>query len=253
MLTISQSSAPPTSYRLASEVVLVPVADGSARLLDLDGQYFALTDVAAQMLRATLDLGPAGAVERIARDWEVDSERARTELERFLAELIRRGLLLTADQSERRRRLRSRPAQVILSGLIHLTRSLRPTYTGKAAGLLTLAKLSCRWLGWAGAVYLWQRLFPRPRCLLQGRAADEARQTVDQAVRSALAQSWVATACKERGMVSWALARRAGLDPSLVIGLSFYPLSARLLGAAGRYFPGRRPRLRPQIPTDPHL
>jgi hypothetical protein len=244
MLCATQSPEPTACrppYRLAPEVVLVPVADGSARLVDLDGQYFALTEVATQMLRATLELGPAGAVEKVARDWDVGRERAHADLETFLAELTRLGLLLRGGVPTRRPRLRTWPAQLILSGLIRLTRSLRPTYTGKAAGLLALAKLSCRWLGWAGAVRLWQRLFPRPRRLLQGPAEDEARQTVDKAVRQALAQSAVAAACKERGLVSWALARRAGLGPQLVLGLAFYPLTAHCWAQLGSTFLGDDP------------
>jgi hypothetical protein len=245
MLSATPSSEPATTgralFRLAPEVVLVPVADGSARLVDFDGQYFALTDVAAQMLRATLELGPAGAVEAIARDWRVDRERVGGELQTFLAELTRQGLVLPAGQSARRRRRRTLPARLVLSGLIRLTRLLRPTATGKAAGLLTLAKLSCRWLGWAGAVRLWQRLFPRPRHLLAGPAAEQARQTVDDAVRLALARSPVAAACKERGLVAWALARRAGLAPRLVIGLAFYPLTAHCWAQLGTTFLGDDP------------
>src|SRR5262249_39598239 len=152
------------------------------------------------------------AVESIARRWQADRGRIQTDLENFIAELRQRGLLVTAEQSPRRRG--TLPAQLILAGLVRLT-LLRPTFAGKAPGLLSLAKLSCRWLGWARAVRLWQRLFPRPRRLREGTAADEARQTVDRAVRDALARSVVATACKERGLVSWALARRAGLAPRL--------------------------------------
>jgi hypothetical protein len=227
--TSSPAACQPALYRLAPEAVLVPVADGSARLIDLDGQYFALCEVAAHMLRATLELGPASAAQQIADARGVERGRVEAELNMFLAALLRHGLLLPADWpacKARWPRLRTLPARLVVSGLIRLTRSLWPTDVGKAAGLLRLARLSCRLLGWAGTVRLWQRLFPRPRRPVQGVAAERARHRVDQAVCQALAQSPVAAACKERGLVSWALARRAGLTPLLVIGLAFYPLAA---------------------------
>jgi Transglutaminase-like superfamily len=113
---------------------------------------------------------------------------------------------------------------MVLSALVRLTCGPQRTLKGRAAGLLALAHLSCRWLGWAGTVRLWQRLFPRPERILDGPTAEETRRAIDEAVRQAVAQSALYHACKERGLTSWALARRAGLAPRLVLGLSFYPL-----------------------------
>jgi hypothetical protein len=237
---VEQASRRPP-YRLSREVVLIPVADGSARLLDMQGDFFALSEVAAHMLRDTLELGPGGAAESIARRWGEDVQRVRADLDLFLAELLREGLLVRVDQPDRKPGLGQRLAGAVVSALVRLAR-LRRTPKGKAAGLLTLAHLSCRWLGWAQTVRLWQRLFAPPATgLLDGHAAEEARRTIDEAVRHAVAQSALAHACKERGLASWALARSAGLPVRLVIGLSLCPLHGHCWAQFGTTFLGDDP------------
>ena len=60
MFSHKTAAAPPASslepaYRLGPDVVLIPVEDGSARLLDFAGETFALSEVAARMLTETLN------------------------------------------------------------------------------------------------------------------------------------------------------------------------------------------------------
>jgi hypothetical protein len=228
-------------YRLAPDVLFVPAADGGARLLDMDGQFFALSESAARMLRDALELGPDEAADNVARQYGADREQVRQDLETFLADLTRQGLIASSALPTRRRRSGSLPARMILSALIRLAVWLRPTLLGQAAGLLALSKWSCRWLGWAATVRLWQRLFPRAERLVEGQAAVEAGQAIDEAVQKALARSALASACKERGLAGWALARRAGLDPRLVVGLSLYPTSAHCWAQLGTTFLGDDP------------
>ena len=68
-------------------------------------------------------------------------------------------------------------------GLARLTCLVRRSTAGQASGLLTVAKFSCRWLGWAKTVRAWQQSFPLSAVPLQGSAAEASRQTVDAAVR----------------------------------------------------------------------
>jgi hypothetical protein len=228
-------------YRLGPEVLLVPVEDGSARLLDFAGITFALSEVAARMLRDTLELGAAGAAESSARHWSVEPARVRADLEALLANLVQQGLLVDGDEPPRRPGFSQSHIAGIIAVLVRLTCLLRPTAAGKASGLLTVANLSCRWLGWAQTVRTWQRLFPSAACPLEGDAAEEARQMVDIAVRQTLAHSAMYHACKERGLTGWALARRAGLSPLLVIGISLCPLHAHCWAQLGPHFLGDSP------------
>ncbi len=50
--TVHTTLANPPEYILSSDVIFVPVDDGSAQLLDLDGAFYALTATGAEMLRA---------------------------------------------------------------------------------------------------------------------------------------------------------------------------------------------------------
>lgn len=225
-------------YQLAPDVLLVPVEDGSARLIDFAGKTYALSDVAARLLNETLRLGAENAVASCARHWNVENARVRTDLDAFVAGLVKEGLLVRSNRGPRRsgvlRRLASR-AVALSARLVCL---VRPTPLGKASGLLTVAKLSCRWIGWAHTVRAWQRAFPPSACPLAEPLATEVRDAVDAAVREALSRSALSHACKERGLTGWALARRAGLCPSLVIGISLVPLHAHCWAQLGECYLG---------------
>jgi hypothetical protein len=225
-------------YRLAPDVLLVPVEDGSARLIDFSGKTFALSDVAARMLSETLSLGTAQAAANCARHWGVDHEHVAGDLDKFLAGLVGVRLLVPAGLEYARRGSAEGLAGWAVSIAARLACLLRPSATGKASGLLTVAKLSCRWLGWAQTVRVWQRTFPRSACPLGESAAANARDVVDSAVRQALSRAAMHHACKERVLTGWALARRAGLCPSLVIGISLFPLHAHCWAQLGDTYLG---------------
>lgn len=141
-----------------------------------------MTEVAARMLRARLELGPAEATDRLARHYGVDGARIRADLDRFVGDLLKQGMLSPVGSPPRSPRLRERFASLVISLLVRLMR-LRPSLSGKAAGLMSAANLSCRWLGWVRTVRLWQCLFTPPRQLLVSPAAEAARAAIDHAVR----------------------------------------------------------------------
>jgi hypothetical protein len=229
------------AFRLGPDVLLIPVEDGSARLLDFAGKTFAISDVAARMLSATLAFGPETAAARCARHWGVEIERVQADLETLLTNLVKQGLLVRRDQTSRRPSLSESLAARAVSAFVRVTCFLRPKAVGQARGLLTVANLSCRWLGWPNTVRAWQRSFPLSKRPLQGLSADVALQTIDIAVRQALASSAMHHACKERGLTGWALARRAGLSPRLVIGINLCPLHAHCWAQLGTTYLGDSP------------
>jgi hypothetical protein len=246
MYSHKTAEAPPAGpveaqYRLGPDVVLIPVEDGSARLLDFAGETFALSEVAARMLTEALNSGCAKAVETITRLWDVESERVEADLDGLLASLLKEGLIVPADKTCPRIGWAESLAGRVVSALVRLTCLVRRSTAGQASGLLTVAKFSCRWLGWAKTVRAWQHSFPLLDEPLQGSAAEASRQTVDAAVRAALANSTMYHACKERGLTAWALARRAGLSPTLVIGISLFPMHAHCWAQMGGTFLGDSP------------
>ena len=193
------------------------------------------------MLTETLNSGRAKAVETITRLWDVESERVEADLDALLASLMKEGLIVPAGKTCPRIGWAESLAGRVVSALVRLTCLVRRSTAGQASGLLTVAKFSCRWLGWAKTVRAWQQSFPLSDEPLQGSAAEASRQTVDAAVRAALAHSTMYHACKERGLTAWALARRAGLSPTLVIGISLFPMHAHCWAQMGGTFLGDSP------------
>jgi hypothetical protein len=69
--------------------------EGDFVLMDLAaGLYFGLDPVASHIWQSLSDHGdPARAAEELARDYEVDPEQARADIERWIAELETKGLV----------------------------------------------------------------------------------------------------------------------------------------------------------------
>src|SRR4051794_23107217 len=81
------ATVPASEYALPSDVILVTVRDGSARLLDMSGDFHAVPAVGAQMLQETLANGAAAAAARIAEDYGVAPRQVQDDLAVFLREL----------------------------------------------------------------------------------------------------------------------------------------------------------------------
>ncbi len=210
----------------------------AARLIDLHGQFFALSESAARMLQDTLEMGPEEAAEAVARRWSISREQAAADLASFVGRLLEQGLLVSVDHQQRRPRLRQRLAVIVVFILIRLTCCFRRSLKGKISGLLTAARFSCRWLGWANTVSLWQRLFVRRKQCLVGGSTETVLKELDDAVRRAVGESAFAHACKERGLSAWALGRRLGLDVRLIIGLSVCPVHGHCWAKCGEIILG---------------
>jgi hypothetical protein len=205
------------TQRLAPGVALVDVPDGSARLLDLDGNFHALSPLGAAMLRLALERGPEEAVRVIAADYAQDEGRVRADLGRFLGSLGRLGLLGRG----RRRRVRGALGWLALPAAL----ALAWRWPRRAGALLGLARLSFRLFGWAATLRVW-RWYHRgaTRPLSPGEASKAAR-AVDEEVRASAGGHLLAVECKERALAAWALARAAGLPAELVVGVTFFPLA----------------------------
>src|SRR5262245_30045824 len=84
---------PQSRYVLAPEVLLVLIRDGTGRLLDLGGSFYALAATAATMLHDALREDPARAAVRLAARYKVQEQQVWSDLRRFLHELECKGLI----------------------------------------------------------------------------------------------------------------------------------------------------------------
>lgn len=208
------------AYTLCQGVFHFEVEDGTSRLLNLGGRFYALSTTATQMLRATLDRGTRSATEELAREFQVPAERIRADLTAMLADLRRRRLIRRADD----RRAATVAAACAAHASVPMLWSARlvPTRRAKAWLLLALAALTCRAFGWAHAAEAWRIAFPRraappsdPEAVMRG---------TDALTRAAAASHPLPAECKERALTTWALGRMAGVPVELVVGVQPFPL-----------------------------
>jgi hypothetical protein len=208
---------------LAPDVALVVTEHGDGCIVDLNGSVYAVSPVAAAMLRDTFEHGRDAAITRNADRYGVDENRVASDLDAFLGGMAERGLL------QRRQTRRPIRARRILAGAVAsvMHRLLRVAGTPRARAwfALTLARLSFVTLGWNPTVKAWQKRLCRERKVLPGSRAQDLAQAIDGAVRSAAARHMMNVDCKERALACFALARCAGLPATLVVGVEFYPLA----------------------------
>jgi len=83
-----------SAYKIPENVLFQEV-DGEAVLLSLDeGLYYGLDDLGTRIWKfINEELELEQMVDRIAEEYEVEPERARADLENFLAELEESGLI----------------------------------------------------------------------------------------------------------------------------------------------------------------
>jgi hypothetical protein len=213
-------------YDLTPHVALLLAPDGTARLLDMGGGFFALSAVGARMLQGTLERGSAATVRELARHYRTGEERVRADLGRLLQQLQRQRLLRLAGKR------RPDPLLWLATAVVPCLWLIRwlPAGGVRAAVVLTLAKLALVCFGWARTVAVW-RFGLRGR---EGGPADAAGlDAMDQTVQRIAAGHPLPMACKERALACWALLRWSGVPAALVVGVELFPLTGHCWCEAG--------------------
>jgi hypothetical protein len=230
MITTTQTrpslpTAHEPAFFLPPDVIFLTVHDGSARLLDMAGQFHAVPAVGTLMLQESLAHGAEEAANRVAQEYGVEPGQVQNDLEIFLHELQKQGLLC----SQRNRRRWGRPttglARLVLQpALACIYRAFR-SRESKARALLGLARISFGLFGWTRTIAVWQEAHARFPSWQAAQTDEQTARAADQAVRAAAASHPFETECKERALCCWALARSVGLDAALVVGINLFPLA----------------------------
>jgi hypothetical protein len=223
-------------YVLAPDVILVPVPDGSVRLLDMGGSFYAVPAVGAEMLQETLGGGTGSAARRVAERYGVDVRQVRADQDAFLRDLRKKGLIRPARMGRQRRPGMALPHLTLAPALWLASRAGRGHL--RTWLLLALSRLSFLLFGWARTLAVWRRWFPLKDTRLSAEEMEGRAAAVDEAVRRSAACHPFRIDCKERALCCWALARAAGVPAALVVGVQLFPLAghcwcefgARLLG-----------------------
>jgi hypothetical protein len=211
------------SYALTPDAALVVMSDGNGCVLDMHGEFYAISPIGAEMLRITLADGPRAASDAIAAKFAADPAQVAADLDALLEDMVRRGIVTRdgAAPSRRRGKLGAGIAAAVVRGLLGILRGPR----SRATVALAAARISFGLFGWNATVDAWKRRLPERHGTIEQTAADAMVRSIDEIVRARAARMWLDVDCKERALSCLALARLAGLPASLVIGVDFYPLS----------------------------
>jgi hypothetical protein len=212
-------------FSLSPDVILVTVHDGSARLLDMAGRFHAVPAVGTIMLQETLANGAAAAVNRVSQDYGVDTTQVRNDLAVFLRELEDQGLLCSRRNRPRWRRTNTWLARLFLRPALYAIHRVLRSQEAKARALLGLARIAFGLFGWSRTISVWKEAHSRYAARQAGEPEEQAVGELDEVVRAAAANHPLGVECKERALCCWALARAAGLDAAVVVGIDLFPLA----------------------------
>lgn len=232
-------TTPQGNFCLSPDVILVNVDDGSARLLDMTKSFHAVSAVGARMLQTTLAVGVDDAIPLLSQHYDVERQQIEADLTSFLSDLESQGLLRRHGQ-----RLavgdNGRLVTTFMSRIIS-TIHLLPTPATKTWLFLILARLSFPLFGWTRTVQVWRQAHAHFPSHKDGSADKEALRVLDRTVRSTASGHLVTMMCKERALCCWALARAAGFDAALVVGIALFPIAGHCWCQVGAATPGDDP------------
>jgi hypothetical protein len=237
-ILVGSAEGPQTAaYRLGPDVLVLVVDDGTARIMDLGGDHFAITETAASILLGTLRTGADRTCRSIAALTGAPIERVRADADALLDELTAAGILLRAGQRPDARSRRAHLTEAAARAALRrwLVRDRGTTWT--AWRLIALAWAATHALGWASTARWW-----RDEVEAAGGRDGRGRgqhgpglEAITGATASVVARHPLPVACKERALCAYTLTRRAGYPAQLVLGVSVFPFASHVwCESAGR-------------------
>jgi transglutaminase superfamily protein/coenzyme PQQ synthesis protein D (PqqD) len=192
-------------------VLLVRAPDGSGRLLDLAGSFYAVDPIAAEMLADLSRGGRTETVRAAARRYRISEQQIAADLDALLAELPPG---IGTEETARRQGWVDTLVVALLSLLRRVGHPPLRTWA-----LLAAARICFASAGWSRTLRWWTSVPTR------GVPTGSSAAEIDRRVRRQATGSILGHTCKERAVVCLAEARTAGLPAAVVLGLTFYPLA----------------------------
>jgi len=209
-------------FEFVPGVYLLPVADGTARLLNFGGKFYSINRTARQYLEIALDEAPEQRLKEFAQR---DIQEIEIEYFQLLDQLLRCRVLRPHHERERQSpvtaRCWTRAAALPIRGALRMCPSRLQAWF-----LLALARCSFACLGWSRTVALWSQCFP-----LFGKSNSTASEMaisrqIHQNICRAASLHVLRVACKERALCCWVLLRSAGVANELVVGATLLPVTS---------------------------
>jgi len=236
VMSTREAVASSSRYRLADDVMLLVVHDGSGRLIDFSGDVFAVTETGATMLELMLRNGSDAACRDLAARYRVDAVQVRADMEALFRTLRKRHLLVPCALARRTPSIRRRLAPIVgllVKACMRLPAAWMAT---KAWLLISLAFAATRLFGWSHTIGAWDRATsPSSAAADPPRVPPAVLAAVDRVVGRALARHPLPVGCKERSLAAWALARTGGVPAEVVLGVDLFPFGLHCWCAYGSF------------------
>jgi hypothetical protein len=228
-------------YALAPGVILFPVEEeGTARLLDMNRNFYAVSATGTRMLQSTLARGAVAAAQEIAEECGVALDRVQTDLDAFLSELQKRHIIDRSARSANNQHSRIVDRIFLTLPLRLIDRWLR-SWKMRASALLLFARFSVHVFGWTRTIAALTQYHPMSsRSAIKG-TKEKIATAVNDALSGSATVHFIPMNCKERSLCCWTLARWAGLPAILVVGISLVPLCAHCWCEVGSLMLGDNP------------
>ena len=211
---------------LAPDVILLLIQDGTARLLDVGGNFYAISQVGASMLQEALRGDTTTVAHKIATAYEADPQHIQNDLNIFLCDLEEKHLIERPDRTSHLFQFKRTMLPLVFFPLLGFIHASSVSVKTKMWILLTLAYVSFRLFGWPDTVRAWQHYYQKHAKKATTSGSEMAVKAADEAVRAIAANHLLATECKERALCCWAFLRSVGLPAKLVVGINLFPLTS---------------------------
>jgi hypothetical protein len=222
VMTASNTVSDAAEYRLADDVLLLSVDDGSGRLIDLAGSSSALTPSAAAILDFALRQRSDLACATLATRYRVGEDVIRRDMDGLIQSLLAKGFLMPA-ATARRTTPRQRLAWLAYPLALLWTRNPLRWTGAKAFLLMTLTFFSVRAFNWTNTVRVLERASAKGSASRTQSSDPVIATTIETAVLRAIARHPLTVSCKERALTAWVLARAAGLPAHVQLGIDLFP------------------------------
>lgn len=224
-----------SDYRLAPHVIFLRIQDGSARLLDLGGNFYAISQTGAQMLYETLTMGTATVATRIATEYHAELSLVQNDLQAFLRDLEHKRIILHNNRSGGTFQNKNIFSFLVLMLLLYCISVFPTKLERKAWALMTLASVSIHIFGWPKTIAAWHYYLQNHAPSSTTTELEQSVKDIDEVVRRVAARHFFPVECKERALSCWWLLYSAGFSAKLVLGVNLFPLACHCWCETGQF------------------
>lgn len=226
-----------SDYVLGENVILLQVKDGTARIIDLDGEYHAISVTAALILLETLKNGSQKVAERLANEYSIELSQAQEDVRFFLQYLTDKRIIYHLETSKEQDKINKYNLLFFLEFLLKLINRSSINFEIKVWIILSLAYFSFRLLGWTKTIKVWQHSFSST-IIVNVQEKDKFINAVDLAIHNVTPYHLLNIECKERALCSWWMLCFAGIPAKLTLGVDLFPLSSHCWCEVGKNIVG---------------